>query len=194
MLVPAHVRVSAEWSARVSALTEYDTQEPYRWLWRRFLRGRAHAMGSGLLIDPDRYETEVQYARSVEELDFVRRISAPRTTAISSAQRLLGITGCFRIVPRRVATSSPPVIHAVPSIRGALRASAVTVTASWLRPTRKKCPLSRARPLSGSSHPSVVSEETGGPGSVLRPNTAADPLLRLAHVRCERGSSLVENI
>ncbi len=61
---------------RVSALTEYDVQEPDGWLWRWFLRDRAHATDSGVFIDPDRYETEVPYARSVEELEFVRQISA----------------------------------------------------------------------------------------------------------------------
>ncbi len=33
-------------------------------------------MGSGLFIDQTRYETEVPYARSVEDLEFVRQISA----------------------------------------------------------------------------------------------------------------------
>ncbi len=76
MLVPDRVRVSAEWRARVSALTEYDMREPDGWPWRRFLRGQAHAMDSGVCIDPDRCETEVLYSRIVEELEFVRQISA----------------------------------------------------------------------------------------------------------------------
>ncbi len=33
-------------------------------------------MCSGVFIDPDRYDTEVPYARSVEEVEFVRQISA----------------------------------------------------------------------------------------------------------------------